>query len=128
MSSSEEYQLAKKRVAAKKGFYGHFGIYLMVIGMLIIINLLNYDGEAWFQYPAMGWGISVAIHYLTVFGLPGLGEDWEEKAIQKEIQKIEKQKYKSNQYTDNELILEDYEKLDLQERVKRPQKRWDDLV
>ena len=25
-------------------------------------------------------------------------------------------------------LLNDYEKLDLQERVKRPQKRWDDLV
>ena len=74
---------AKKNVAAKKAFYVHFGVYVIVILFLALINLLTLDDggrEWWFFYPLLGWGVGVSIHYLTVFGFPGtdiLTKEWE---------------------------------------------------
>ena len=48
----------------------------------------------WFHYPVIGWGLGgVLTHYLSVFGIPNfplLGKKWEQKAIKKEIEKMEK--------------------------------------
>lgn len=128
MIDSKAYEIAKKRVNAKKGFFWHLGIFLMTMVVLMLINLITYHGKIWFIFPFLGWGMSVGLHYLGVFGFPGIDDAWEEKAIQKELYKIQKQQQKIHQLSQSEPLPEDYEELDLQEPVKRREKRWDELV
>ncbi len=100
MNTSDPYKKAKKRVKEKKGFYAHLTSYVIVIGFLFLMNLTTWDGEIWAIFPAMGWGIGIAFHYVGVFGIPFLNvlsKEWEEKEMQKELSKyqtdLEEMKY-----------------------------------
>jgi hypothetical protein len=85
MEDQETYNRAKKRVRQIKGFYIHATVYLFVNALLIVINLVTSRAEIWFFWPLIGWGIGLAAHALSVFGLGGfLGAEWEERKI-KEI-------------------------------------------
>tara|TARA_R110002111_G_scaffold223820_1_gene285615 strand:+ start:117 stop:638 length:522 start_codon:yes stop_codon:yes gene_type:complete len=70
---------AKKRVNELRGFYSHLASYVGVIGFLLLINLLNWEGELWFLYPAGGWGIGIVCHAFSVFFS---GAKWEEQKMQ----------------------------------------------
>jgi hypothetical protein len=55
--------------SAKKwrGFLAHLGPYIIVIGMLGLINLLtDSGGYPWFLWPAMGWGVGLAFHFFGI--------------------------------------------------------------
>ncbi|GJM31818.1 MAG: hypothetical protein DHS20C18_08190 [Saprospiraceae bacterium] len=88
----DNYAKARKRVANKKGFYSHLGYYGAMIVFFFLLNAVTFHGEWWFIFPALGWGIGVLIHYLSVFGLPFLGDTdaWEEKEIRKEMERLER--------------------------------------
>ncbi len=58
-------RLARERAEELKGFFTHLGIYLIVVLGLFFIDVAS-DGGWWFFYPAIAWGIGVAIHGLTV--------------------------------------------------------------
>ena len=89
------------------------------------MNMFTDPSEIWFVFPMMGWGIGLTIHYLNVFGFPGskvLGHDWEQKELEKEIQKLKGGVYKSDDYiapidVEDELELKEFKKL---------RKEWDD--
>ena len=51
-----------------RSFFGHLGIYVIVIGMLAMINLFTSPDDLWFQWPALGWGVGLAFHLLGIFG------------------------------------------------------------
>ena len=84
--ATDPYKIARKRVKAKKGFYGHLSAYVAVNVVMFLVVLFSGGGLNWLR-PAMFWGIGLAIHYFGVFGLPGVGaygsKAWEEKEIQK---------------------------------------------
>jgi len=89
----DPYEKARKRVKAKKEFYQHLNSYVSVCGFLLVLNLVTSPSHFWFVYPMLGWGIGLAIHFMSVFGLPGMEhgtDDWEERAIQKEIEKMKR--------------------------------------
>ena len=99
----EKLKRAKKRVEEIKGFYIHASIYV-VINTFILINLalqnFGNDGDFW-SFPSfvtpLFWGIGLAFHALYTFKRGGfLGKQWEEKMIQKYIDKDKKEaeKYK----------------------------------
>ena len=127
----DPYQIAKKRVAAKKGFYQHLAIFVIINVFLVALNIITQYGHRhihwWCLYPLLGWGVSVAIHYTAVFGVPftrTMDEDWEEREIQKEIQKIHRKnnivppaQHDNKQEFDEELELKEFKKL---------RKEWDD--
>jgi sensor histidine kinase YesM len=81
---SISYQRAAKRVGELKGFYGNLISYSVVIPFLIFINLYTSPKHLWFYWPMLGWGIGLVSHALKVFGV---GRDWEEKQIQKILNK-----------------------------------------
>lgn len=86
------YYKAQKRVEDIKGFYGHLTSYIIVNLGLMILNLITSSQHLWFLYPAMGWGIGVAVHGMSVFNyLPFLGNNWEERKI-REFMEQEKNK------------------------------------
>lgn len=90
----ERYEAAKERVEEIKGFYVHLFIYIVINIGLILIDVLTSPYHLWFYWPLLGWGIGIAAHATSVFGIKGiLGKDWEERKI-KEILEREKQREK----------------------------------
>lgn len=81
------YERARRRVMAMKGFYSHFAIYCIVIAALFLMNYFQ-GGRWWFYWAAVGWGIGVAVHAISVFGFDSLlGPDWEERKIRELMDK-----------------------------------------
>lgn len=70
MDNNQAYQSAKKRLEAKRGFYIHLSVYVVVILLLVAINFVTSSGTMWFQWPMLGWGIGVVFHALGVFVFP----------------------------------------------------------
>jgi len=88
----QAYLKARHRVEKLKGFYNHLTVYIVVNGAIyafkIIRNLRRGESfeEAFFDFSISGiwliWGIVLAIHAFSVFGLPLiLGDNWEEEKI-----------------------------------------------
>jgi len=115
----DPYQQARKTVRKKKAFYQHLGAYLAVIGFLFTVNVMDGLWELWFIYPAAGWGIGLAIHYLNTFGFPFtkgvMSPEWEEREIEKEMDKLEG--FPERPEPDEELELKEFKKL---------RSEWDD--
>ena len=81
----------EKRIKAKKGFMVHFGIYCAFVVFFFLINVFTSGfGDWWFQWPALGWGVGVASHYIGAFGFPGteqMVEKWEMEETAREMKK-----------------------------------------
>ena len=82
----------QKRVKAKKGFLIHFGVYLATGLFFLFMNIATFqqEGEWWFYYPMIAWGLGIMIHYIGAFGFPGsrqLIEKWEIEETAREMRK-----------------------------------------
>ena len=80
------YQRARRRAAAKAGFYVHLMWYGLVIGFLFLINLLTTSSQ-WWLFPAIGWGFGLLSHFAAVFGWRWIHEQVFEPAIQREVER-----------------------------------------
>jgi len=58
---------------ARAAFFVHFGIYLTVIAFLVVIWALTGAGYFWPVWPALGWGLGVAVHAFATGGVTRLG-------------------------------------------------------
>ena len=117
--ANDPYKIARKRVKAKKDFYIHLVVYICVNAFLFSINMLTSPGHYWFIYPLLGWGVSIAIQFFTVFGINGrLNENWEEREIEKELRKMKKP-------ADDHFENKPEEELELKE-FKKLRKDWED--
>lgn len=83
MNSEEiNYQRAKARVEALRGFYIHLTVYVIVNLFLFLLNIFTSPDALWFYWPLLGWGIAIVLHAVSVFGIGRLASaDWEEKKI-----------------------------------------------
>lgn len=82
------YHNVRKQVKEIKGFYMNLTTYVIVIFALMVINLATDATYLWFLWPALGWGVGVALHGVGVFNLsPILGRNWEERKIQELLEK-----------------------------------------
>lgn len=94
MTELEEYQKARDRVQEIKGFYAHAAMYLLANAALVALNLATLhknDGIIWFIWPVIGWGVVLAVHAISVFGIGRfLGKDWEQRRIQQELDRRQK--------------------------------------
>ena len=89
MSEDEIYEQAKARVEAKKGFFIHLTVYIVVNIVLVLIWAFAAGrGFPWFIFPIFGWGIGVIFHYLGVFIFGGKSD---RAAIEKEAEKIRRE-------------------------------------
>jgi fatty acid desaturase len=81
MDEQEKLALAKRQVAAIKGFYIHLIVFVLVIALLLAINIVTGSGW-WVQWVFLGWGIGVLGHAFGVFGhFPGAVARWEHKKV-----------------------------------------------
>jgi 2TM domain len=67
-----------------KGFYLHLVQYLVVIGVLAVLNFMMSPRYIWVGWVALGWGSGVLIHGLRAFDkVPFLTADWEKGQAEK---------------------------------------------
>ena len=101
-NKEQAYLKAKHRVEKLRKFYTHLSVYIVVNGAIyalkIIRNLRLGESfeEAFFDFSISGiwliWGIVLAIHAFSVFGLPLiLGDNWEEEKIKQFMEDEKKQ-------------------------------------
>ena len=78
--ADQQYQEAKRRVEAKKGFYVH--LFFFVVLNVIFLAAVGWD----FLWATAFWGLGLVLHGASVFFS---GSDWvkrwEHRAIQKEL-------------------------------------------
>jgi hypothetical protein len=74
-------QQARKRARREREFYAHLASYLIVNTFLLTLNMVTWEGNLWFVFPLLGWGVGVASHAASVFGLPGRAHDWEDRRV-----------------------------------------------
>lgn len=72
------YKRARKRAEDLAGYWRHLTAYLIVIGVLILINIITWGGYFWAIWPAMGWGIGLVFHSVNTFG-PHMDKDWQDR-------------------------------------------------
>lgn len=60
---------ARRRAGMKMGWYIHAGVYLAV--NLLLAALSAASGRHWAVFPALGWGLGLAIHGVVVFLVAG---------------------------------------------------------
>lgn len=65
--TEEERQWAIGRIRAKRGFWIHIVVYIVVNALLVVVWAVASGGYFWPVWPMLGWGIGVIGHYLTVF-------------------------------------------------------------
>jgi hypothetical protein len=62
---------ARRRAGMKMGWFVHAGVYVAVNLLLAAISVAS--GRHWAVYPALGWGLGLAIHGVVVFLVAGGG-------------------------------------------------------
>ena len=62
---------ARRRAGMKLGWYIHAGVYLAVNLLLAVLSSLGV--RSWAIFPALGWGLGLAIHGIVVFLVAGGG-------------------------------------------------------
>lgn len=76
--------LALAHVRKVKAFYVHLSQYLIFIPMLFAFNYMTSTAYWWAIWPALGWGVGVLAHGLSVFAaVPFLNGDWERRQVEK---------------------------------------------
>jgi len=89
VSEDKIYEQAKKRVQARKEFFIHLAVYIVVNIMLVLIWAFpGGRGFPWFIFPLGGWGIGLLSHGLRVFVFEGKSD---KAAIEKEAEKIRRE-------------------------------------
>ena len=77
--------LARKRAGAKLGWYVHASVYVAV--NLLLAGLAAMSDRQWVMYPALGWGLGLALHGLVVFVVTG-GAGLHERLVQHERERL----------------------------------------
>jgi hypothetical protein len=80
-------EMAKKKALQKLGFIRHALIYVLVMVALAIVNNATSGGYQWWLWPALGWGIGVAAHFLSVYVFQG--STLEKRLIQRELERLD---------------------------------------
>jgi hypothetical protein len=89
MSEEEIRKIATQRVQAKKGFYIHLTVYILV--NLMLIAIWYFTGARHYFWPMwvlLFWGIGLIVNGVTVFAIRDMG--WEKREVEKEIERLKK--------------------------------------
>tara|TARA_R110001592_G_scaffold347126_1_gene640184 strand:- start:255 stop:575 length:321 start_codon:yes stop_codon:yes gene_type:complete len=92
--SNLKFLKAKNKVEKLKRFYTHLGVYFIINTIITVVKVMSNMNmgetfyQAFYDFSTLAtwlvWGIAIALHAFSVFGLPLiLGEDWEERKIEK---------------------------------------------
>ena len=123
------YDKAKKKVAKKKKFNKHLQSYLSTMAMLFLMSFVMPPLRRVLGIVAFFWGIGLFFHYVEAHGFPGMEEeeDWEEKEIEKEVQRMQMKDRRKKTIIEDELDIDEHLDLD-RPPVRRKNYRDEDLV
>ena len=83
---SQEEQEARRYVRRLKILYKQAALYGVLTLMLFFINLITSTSYWWFVWPALGFGVALAIQALPLFVFNNLFDsDWEAREIEKRM-------------------------------------------
>lgn len=83
---TEDEQEAFEYVRRLKAFYINGMTYIVVILGLTLLNFFTSPEYYWVIWPALGWGLGLAIQGINVFHFGGLfGPKWEREQIEKKL-------------------------------------------
>lgn len=85
-------RLATRRAHAKLGWLAHAGVYVAVNLLLAVVALAQ--GRHWAAYPALGWGVGLAIHGIAVFVATG-GGGWQSRMVAREREQLEREQQRA---------------------------------
>ena len=88
LSEEEIYEVAQKRVKAKRDFYGHLGAWALVNVILVVVWALSGGGYLWFLWCLGIWGVFVLAHFVQVFVFKPKSD---KGAVEKEAEKIRRE-------------------------------------
>ena len=89
MTEEKIYEEARKRVEAKKGFYKHLVVYVVVNIMLVLIWAFpSGGGYPWFLWVLGLWGLGVLFNFFDAFIWARKGD---KSAIEKEAERIKRE-------------------------------------
>ncbi|MDJ0954415.1 MAG: 2TM domain-containing protein [Acidimicrobiia bacterium] len=83
--TEEQRQRAIGLIQAKREFWRHFAVYLVVNAFLVLIWALTSGGYFWPVWPILGWGIGVAAHAVRVYVRPA---EISEAQIDRELDRL----------------------------------------
>lgn len=89
LSDEEIDRLARKRAGAKLGWYAHATVYLLVNAVLFLIASQGVGHRSWTIYPALGWGLGLVLHGVSVFVL-GSGSGLRDRMVQQERDRLQR--------------------------------------
>ena len=98
MKNERLLKKAKKQVKKKKEFFTHAGVMIATSAFLFLLAFFSGGDYSWVWIVSAAMLLSVAIHYISVFGIGGLEkgfENWEADAIEDEylrLKEIEERK------------------------------------
>ena len=87
LSSEDIDRLARRRAGAKLGWYIHLSVYLLVNLLVFALSSQAFGHRPWSLFPLLGWGVGVALHFISVFVL-GNGSELRERMVQKERERL----------------------------------------
>ena len=76
---------ARRQAGAKLGWYIHAFVYTAVNLMLVLLSTMS--GKHWAIFPALGWGLGLAIHGMVVFLVTG-GAGLHARLVQRERERL----------------------------------------
>jgi hypothetical protein len=85
-STESPEALARRRVQARMGFVIHASIYVVMNLGFVAIWYMTGSRYPWFVWPALGWGIGVLAHGVTL--VIGPGSAVERRAIDRELRRL----------------------------------------
>jgi len=89
--NEERIAQARRRVRRLRDFYIHVAIYCVVIGGFAVLNWIVSPTFWWVAFPAVGWGIGLAAHAVSVlFEDSLLDAGWEERKTRELLQRHER--------------------------------------
>jgi len=90
LSPEEIELLARKRANSKMAWYTHACLYIVVNLFLFAASYYGLRRQPWSLYPALGWGLALALHGISVFVL-GKGSALRERVVERERQRLQRQ-------------------------------------
>ena len=89
LQDKELERLARKRASAKMGWYIHASVYIIVNLLLAALSAMS--DRHWAVFPALGWGVGLAVHGAEVFLAIG-GGGLHERLVQQERERLSLQR------------------------------------
>ncbi|MDG1708693.1 MAG: 2TM domain-containing protein [Emcibacteraceae bacterium] len=85
---NREEEKALEYVKELKGFHINWLTYVVVIPALYLLNVFISPEYLWVVWPALGWGLGVGLHAVTLFGISGIfSPEWEQRQFEKRLRR-----------------------------------------